>query len=222
MKSDAFIQRNVQDALNFDPALKPGEIGVIVKDGIVILTGTVDNYAKKSSAEKVVRRIKGVKAVVEKIEVQLAGSSAKSDSDIAREISEALQWNYAIPEDKIKVRVENGNVTLDGSVPWDYQRKAAHKEIARITGVRSITNRLSIQSVARDALEKATIDEAISRHWSLDAEDVYIRVKDNTVTLTGEVDSLYQKDEAERIAWLAPGVQEVDNLLEVKGKLAAY
>lgn len=222
MKTDAVLQRNVLDALNYEPSLKPGEIGVIVLDGIVTLTGNVDSYYKKLQAEKIARRIKGVKAVVEKIEVKLAKSAFKSDNDLAQEIVKALRWNYSIPDDKIVVKVEDGHVTLEGSVPWDYQRQAARKEVARIIGVKGISNNLTLQSQAKDALEKETIENAIARHWSLESEDIYVRVKDNTVTLTGSVDSLYQKEEAEKIAWKAPGVQQVENLLEVEYKLASF
>lgn len=222
MKTDAVLQRDVQDALNFEPTLKPAQIGVTVSDGIVTLTGTVDNYAKKLQAERTVRHIKGVKAVVEKIAVKLSKSVIKNDNDLAEEIVKALRWNYSVPDEKIKVKVEDGYVTLDGSVSWDYERVAARREVAGIIGVKGITNNLSLESAAKDSLEKNVIDEAISRHWSLSADDIYVRVKNNTVTLTGTVDSLYQRDEAEKIAWKTPGVQSVENQLEVEHKLAKY
>ncbi|RZJ34589.1 MAG: BON domain-containing protein [Flavobacterium sp.] len=222
MKTDILLQANVQEALNFEPSLTPAQIGVTVNDGVVTLTGEVDQFSKKTQAEKIVRRIKGVRAVVEKIQVELNKSDFKSDSDLAHELIKALRWNYSVPDDKIKVTVEDGYVTLDGSVPWDYQRQLARKEVARVIGVKGIHNNLTLQSASKDSLEKDAIENAIARHWSLEADDIYVRVKDNTVTLTGEVQSLYQKDEAERIAWQAPGVQSVNNFLTVEKQFVKY
>ncbi|RZJ34566.1 MAG: BON domain-containing protein [Flavobacterium sp.] len=221
MKIDALLQRNVQDALNYEPTIMAGEIGVIVMDGIVTLTGTVDSYSKKLQAEKTARRVKGVKAVVEKIQVRLSKSAFKSDLDLAAEIVEALQGDYSVPRESISVKVEDGYVTLEGSVLWDYQRKSAYRNVARIIGVKGVHNKLSLHSAGKDVLEKEAVERAISRHWSLDPNTIFVNVTNNEVSLSGYVDSLYQKDEAERLAWQAPGVQHVENHLTVEHKLRA-
>ena len=126
MKNNAELQKDVQDAIKWEPLLNAAEIGVTVKDGVVTLTGNVDNYSKKSQAEDAAKNVAGVKAVVEKIEINYSSWGTTSDGDIAKEIISALKWNFEVPNDKVKVKVENGWVTLDGELPWNFQREAAN------------------------------------------------------------------------------------------------
>jgi VCBS repeat-containing protein len=196
--------------------LHAAEIGVIVKDGVVTLTGTVDNYIKKTEAETAAKNVAGVKAVVEKIEVKYDSFwNGKSDHDIANEVINALQWNWNVPNDTIKVKVENGWVTLDGDLAWNYQRESAKNTVKNLEGVKGITNNIKIKSDNTDTIEKVAIEKALSRNWSINDNDIEVKVKANEVTLAGTVDSYYQKDEAERIAWNAPGVWSVNNELSV-------
>jgi osmotically-inducible protein OsmY len=216
MKTNENLQKDVQDAIKWEPLLHAAEIGVIVKDGIVTLTGTVDNYIKKTEAENAAKNVSGVKAVVEKIEVKYDNFwNGKSDQEIATEVLSALRWNWNVPNDIIKVKVESGWVTLEGDLTWNYQRESAKNSVKNLEGVKGITSNIKIISKNADKIEKAAIENALSRNWSINDNDIEVKVKANEVTLSGVVDSYYQKDEAERIAWNAPGVWSVNNELAV-------
>jgi osmotically-inducible protein OsmY len=217
MKTNEELQKDVQNALKWEPLLHAAEIGVSVKDGVVTLTGSVDSYAKKSEAENATKNIMGVKVVVENIEVKFNSSYAKKDdNDVATEILNAYKWNMEVPNDKIKVKVEKGFVTLDGEVTWNFQKNAAKDAVSKLMGVTGVSNNITIKSESHDAVEKENIENAIKRNWSLSDEDVNVKVSNHKVTLTGTVGSWYQKDEAARIAWSAPGVWTVDNELEIE------
>jgi len=215
MKSNEVLQKDVQDAIKWEPLLNAAEIGVTVKDGIVTLTGTVDSYSKKSEAEEAAKKVAGVKAVVEKIEIKFCNTCQTSDNEIAAEVVNAFKWNWEIPGGKVKVKVEAGWVSLDGNLNWNYQREAAKKVVSKLNGVKGVTNNIKIQSETNDEIEKKDIENALGRNWSMDNSDIQVKVSDHKVTLNGVVDSWYQKDEAGRIAWNAPGVWNVDNELIV-------
>jgi osmotically-inducible protein OsmY len=216
MKTDSQLQQDVIAELKWEPLLREAEIGVSVKSGIVTLTGTVDNYAKKTEAEDAVKRVAGVNAVVERILVKyLSDSAKKDDADIAAEIVSALRWSWEVPANSIKARVEKGWVTLDGEVEWNSQRDAAQTAVTNLLGVSGVTNSIRIRSRPEDILEKATIDSALRRNWSVADQEISVGVSGHKATLTGTVDSLYQRDEAGRIAWNAPGVWNVENDLVV-------
>jgi osmotically-inducible protein OsmY len=216
MKTNAEIQKDVQDAIEWEPLMQAAEIGVTVKDGVVTLTGTVDSYAKKTEAEEAAKSGAGVKAVVEKIDVKFHDSSAmKNDNEIATEVVNALKWNWRIPSDKIKAKVEKGWVTLAGELPWNYQKEAARDAVKNLMGVTGVANNITIKSETQDNVEKKDIESGLRRNWSVNDEDITVKTTAHKVTLTGSVDSWYQKDEASRIAWNAPGVWTVDNELVV-------
>jgi osmotically-inducible protein OsmY len=216
MKTNAEIQKDVQDAIEWEPLMQAAEIGVTVKDGVVTLTGTVDSYAKKTEAEEAAKSVAGVKAVVEKIDVKFHDSSAmKNDNEIATEVVNALKWNWRIPSDKIKAKVEKGWVTLAGELPWNYQKEAARDAVKNLMGVTGVANNITIKSETQDNVEKKDIESGLRRNWSVNDEDITVKTTAHKVTLTGSVDSWYQKDEASRIAWNAPGVWTVDNELVV-------
>lgn len=217
MKTNEELQKDVQNALKWEPLLHPAEIGVSVKDGVVTLTGTVDSYIKKTEAETAVKNTFGVKALVEKIEVKYPSTYAKKDdTDIAKEIINAIKWNWEVPNDKVKVKVENGWVTLEGELSWNHQRTAAKDVVSKLAGVIGVSNNIKIKPESNDAIEKADIESALRRNWSLDEEDINVNVSNHKVTLAGTVGSWYQKDEAAKIAWKANGVWMVDNELEVE------
>jgi osmotically-inducible protein OsmY len=214
-KTNETLQKDVQDAIKWEPLLSAAEIGVIVKDGVVTLTGWVDSYSKKLEAEDAAKNVAGVKAVVEKIEIKFNHSGKKDDHEIATEILGALKWNWEVPNDKVKVKVENGWVTLSGELSWNYQKEAAQKSVNKLDGVKGVTNTIGIKADSKDAIEKKLIEDALDRNWSIDNGDIEVVVSGTKVTLNGTVDSWYQKQEAGRIAWNAPGVWNVDNELVV-------
>lgn len=216
MKSNENLQRDVQDAIKWEPLLHAAEIGVTVKDGVVTLTGIVDNYVKKMEAETATKNVKGVKAVIEKIEVKYKiDATKKTDSEIATQILNAFQWNWTIPNDSVHVKIENGWVTLDGDLRWNYQREAAKNTIKNVEGIKGITNNIKIIANDTDTVEKEAIEKALSRNWSINSIAIKVSVEANEVTLSGMVDSYFQKDEAEKIAWNAAGVWSVNNELAV-------
>ena len=216
MKTNENLQKDVQDAIKWEPLLHAAEIGVTAKDGIVTLTGIVDSYAKKMEAETAAKAVKGVKAVVEKIEIKHDNFwNPKSDQEIANEILNAFRWNWNVPNDTLKIKVENGWVTLEGELNWNYQREAAKNAVKNLEGVKGFSGKIIIKSDKTDKVEKEAIENALARNWSINDNDLQVNVNANEVTLVGMVDSYYQKDEAERIAWKAPGVSAVNNELSV-------
>ena len=217
MKTDSQLQQDVIAELKWEPLLREAEIGVSAKYGVITLTGTVDGYAKKTEAEDAVKRVAGVNAVVEKIEVKYGVNwGKKDDNEIATEIVNAFKWHWEVPADKISARVEKGWVTLDGQVEWNFQSNAAKAAVANLLGVTGVSNNLKIKSLTDDAIEKEDIESALKRNWSVSGKDIRVAVSDHKATLTGTVDSWYQKDEAGRIAWRAPGVWNVGNELVVE------
>jgi osmotically-inducible protein OsmY len=215
MKTNEELQKDVQNAIKWEPLLNAAEIGVTARNGVITLTGVVDSYSKKTEAENAAKNVTGVKAVAETIEVNYGSSFRKNDTEIANEVLNAFKWNWEVPADKIKVKVESGWVTLEGELEWHYQKEAAKKAVAHLMGVKGVSNNITIKSETRDAVEQSDVECALERSWSIDDEDVDVAVSGNRVTLTGTVSSLYQKDEAGRLAWNAPGVFSVDNELLV-------
>lgn len=216
MKTNEQLQKDVQDALKWEPLLHAAEIGVIVEDGIVTLTGTVDSYTKKIEAEKAAKNVAGVKALVENIKVLLPHGSVRADSDVAADVVKALGQNRDIPHESIKIKVENGLVYLEGKIVWDFQRESARKSINHIRGVKGVVDDMELKSSIHDKLEEKLIKEAFRRHWSLNTDDINVKVSGNHVILTGYVASLYQKEEAGRIVWKTPGVWSLENALIVE------
>lgn len=215
MRTNEDLQTDVQAAIKWEPLLNAAEIGVTAKEGIITLTGKVDSYAKKLEAEDAAKNVAGVKAVVEKIVVEFGHMAGQGDNEIVQEIVNAFKWNWEVPSDKVKVKVENGWVTLEGEVEWNYQKESLKKAVKNQLGVKGVTNHIKIRSELQDAIEKTGIERALMRNWSINAEDIQVEVSGDKVTLTGIVDSWYQKNEAGRIAWNAPGVRTVDNELVI-------
>jgi osmotically-inducible protein OsmY len=215
MKTNEQLQKDVQDAIKWQPLLKAAEVGVTAKDGVVSLTGIVSSFTKKLEAEKAAKGVLGVKAVVEDIHVKFANDLNKTDLDLANEVLSGMKWNWSIPNDKIQVKVEDGWVTLDGAVEWNYQRDAAKNSAADLIGVKGVINNIKVNSLSADMVEQEAIEKALSRSWMIDDHNIQVKVKGNKVVLRGAVESLFEKDEATRLAWNAPGVNEVDNELAV-------
>jgi len=214
MKNNETLQRDVLDAIKWEPLLNAAEIGVTAKDGVITLTGIVNSYTKKSEAENAAKNVAGVKAVVEKIEVQFGSNGKKSDNKIANEVLNTL--NYKASNKRIKIKVEDGWVTLEGELQWNYQKENVKKSINNLIGVKGVSDNIVINSETHDMIEKADIERALGRNWSINNRDILVEVSGNRVKLSGTVISLYQRDEAERIAWNAPGVSEVNNELVIE------
>ena len=216
MKTNEALQNDVQNAIKWEPLLNAAEIGVTVKDGVVTLAGVVDSYTKKLEAEDAAKNVAGVKAVVEKIEVKLSSAYwQKDDNEIAAEVINAFKWNGRIPNDIIKVKVEKGWVTLEGEVQWQYERAAAAGAVKNLLGVTGVSNNITISAGINGSVDKAGIENALKRNWSVYDANIDIKVSGHKAILTGTVDSWFQKEEAGRIAFNASGVWLVDNELIV-------
>jgi osmotically-inducible protein OsmY len=179
------------------------------------ITGIVDSYAKKMEAEQAAKKVIGVKALVENIEVRFPSSWSKSDVEVANEGLIGLKTNWSVPNDKVSVKVENGWVTLEGELHWNYQREAAKNAVNYLSGVKGVTNNIKIKSETHDEIEQKDVENAIARSWKVDDDNINVAVSGTTVTLTGTVSSWYQKEEAARITWGTPGIWHVKNELAV-------
>jgi osmotically-inducible protein OsmY len=180
------------------------------------LTGWVDSLAKKWAAEDAALRVRGVKAVVNELEVRLPVSAERTDADIAEAALRALKWDAFIPEDKVKVTVSKGWATLEGEVEWFYQRSETEWAVRRLKGVRGVTNLIRVAPGATPADLKRRIEDALVRSAESDAQRIRVEVHANKVILGGSVRSWAERQEAERIAWAAPGVSSVENHIEVR------
>jgi osmotically-inducible protein OsmY len=214
-RTDAQIQADVLAELKWEPRVQPNEIGVIVKDGVVTLTGTVDSYTKRWAAEDAAHRVRGVKAVANDIEVRLSKGDERTDADIAAAAVRALEWDAFVPIDKLDVTVSKGWVTLKGEVEWQYQKDDAERVVRRLVGVKGVTNLIALKSRPTPAEVKKKIEEALLRTAIDDAKRITVEVVGSKVILKGTVRSWAEKEEAARQAWAAPGVTSVDNQITI-------
>jgi len=215
-KSNEVLRKEVIEAIKWQPLLQPNKIDVSVQEGIVTLEGSVENYAQKREAEETIKHISGVKAVVDDVKVDLSPAASKNDTDIASSVVKALQDNWAVPDHRLRVEVEQGWVTLEGILHWNFQRKAADNAIRYLEGVRGVIDKIKIEAEVKNELGQEIVEKALSRSWILDIDNIKVRVDGKTIFLSGFVSSLFQKEEAERIAWNTPGVWYVDNELVVE------
>jgi osmotically-inducible protein OsmY len=215
MKSDYQIQQDVMEQLKWEPFLNAAEIGVAVKNGIVTLSGHVDSYSRKLVAENAAKKIEGVKAIAEDIQIGISPDQDKSDTEIAEAIVSALKWHTVVKEEKIKISVENGNVKMEGEVEWGFERNIAKIAIENIAGVRSVLNLVTVTTSILPVDIQQKINAAFHRSATIDAARIRAEVDGCAVILYGKVRSMAEKEDAENAAWNAPGVTSVENKLIV-------
>ena len=213
MKDDNQLQRDVMAELNWQPSVVAAHIGVTAKKGVVTLSGHVDNFWSKWEAESAARRVQGVTAVAEEIEVQLPSAHRRSDDEIAAAIVDRLGWNVTIPKNAIQVKVEKGFVTLTGELDWHYQKDIAETEIRHLGGVVGVANRITLKQRVNTADISDGIKTALTRSWYTRPDSIMVRADGGKVTLSGVVHSPHAKHVASQTAWGAPGATSVVNEL---------
>jgi osmotically-inducible protein OsmY len=215
MRNDMEIQRDVVAELKWDPSLRDDDIAVSVRDGVVTLAGFVDSYSDKWKAERIVSKVKGVRAIANDVEARLPSASTRTDPEIARAAVDALKWNINVPDDRITAKVSNGWVTLEGDVDWYYQKEAAERAVRDITGVKGVTSLIGIRPRTTSANLKERIRETLQRAAALDADHITVEIQGSKAILRGTVRSYAEMKDAERAVRNAPGIVEVENKLTV-------
>ena len=215
MKSDSEIERDVRDELKWNPNLHAEDIAVSVKDGVVTLTGFTKSYTDRLEAEATAKRVAGVHAVANDIEVRLPAIDQRPDPDIARDAVAALKSELPISHDRIKVIVKDGWITLEGAVEWQYQKTSADIAVRKVKGVKGVTNVMTVKPKVEPSELKRKIQEAFKRNAEVDAERITVEANGSEVVLKGTVRSWIEREEAERVAWSAPGITKVEDRIVV-------
>ncbi len=212
---DITLRQNILDELEFEPKVDAAEIGVTARDGVITLTGHVGTYAEKDAAEKAARRVKGVRAIAQEIDVRILGPRRTDDDDIARRAVKILDWNISIPKQMVQIRVCKGVVTLTGNVEWQYQKNAAAAAVRDLSGVVGVSNLIEVvPGISADDVKKR-IENALERDAELEARAIQVDVSGGKVTLKGKVRTWSERRAAERAAWSAPGVCALDDQLAI-------
>ncbi|MGV3632392.1 MAG: BON domain-containing protein [Bacteroidota bacterium] len=215
MKRNEDLQRDVSEAIRWEPLLKDADIHVTAQEGTIVLSGTVNNYIKKLEAEDAAKRIAGVKAVVDQIEIKLHNTD-NEDEALAERIEQALGLNSSVSHDHLSIKVVDGWVTLEGDLPSNFEKEAVRKTVKNLSGVRGVINNIKIISDTTDQIEKDEIERALKRNWAVNEKDIEVQVIGNVVKLRGTVGSIFQREEAEKIARNAPGILGVNNELLIE------
>jgi osmotically-inducible protein OsmY len=214
MKTDMQLKQDILEQLAGEPRVTASAIGVAVRNGVATLSGTVSTYAEKCAAEQAVRRVPGVQAIAEEIQVEPIGLHKRTDAEVAEGVARALRAHVWVPAD-VQAIVENGWVILRGEATWPFQKEAATNAVRYLAGVKGVSNEISIRPREPAAALEVAIDEALERNGLLDARRITVAAEDGKVTLSGRVRTWAERDEAEQVAWSAPGVTRVDNHLVV-------
>lgn len=215
MKSDIQLKKDVEQELEWDPAINAAGIGVEVHGGIVTLAGHLGSYSEKLAARKAAQRVGGVKGLVVELDVRIPDAGRRTDEDIANVARSVLKWNAGLHEDSVQLSVEKGRVTLTGEVDWGYQAKAAEKAVAHLRGVCIVLNQIKVKARAKPGDIAGKIEAALKRHAQEEAQHIKVHVGDGTVTLRGTVGSLDEKSAVCNAAWSAPGVRHVIDEMSV-------
>lgn len=213
---DRDVQQDVLDELDWDPEITATDVGVEVDNRVVTLTGTVDSFAKKWAAERAALRVARVRAVANDIDVRLFGTAVKNDTDIAQAVANALEWDASVPFENLHIKVEDGEVTLSGEVPWNFQRTEVADSVRRVSGVKSVINLITLSAHPSSAEKiRSDIERALVRNAEIDADAIRVRIEDRHAILTGTVRAWAEKQAAEDAAWRAPGITNVTNNIRV-------
>ena len=215
MKSDSEIERDVKEELKWDPDLCADDIAISVKNGVVTLAGFTPSYTDRLEAEKAAKRVAGVHAVANDIEVRLPAIDQRPDPDIARDAVAALKAELPISHDRIKVIVKDGWITLEGEVEWQYQKTTADSAVRKVKGLKGVTNVITVKPKVQPSDLKRKIQEAFKRSAEVDADRITVEANGSEVILKGTVRSWIEREEAERVAWSAPGVTKVEDRIVV-------
>ena len=213
---DKTLRQSVLDELDFDPSVDATHIGVSVENGVVTLSGRVGSYMQKVAVEDAVRRVKGVRAIAQELEVRFPTDKKLPDDEIAKRVLDVFAWDDQVPEDKIQVKVQRGWVTLAGEVEWQYQRAAAEADVRKLSGVISVSNLIEIKPAVQAADVRQKILDALRRSAETEAESIKVMVHDDKVTLEGKVHDLHEQYVISHAAWSAPGVKSVENRLVIE------
>jgi osmotically-inducible protein OsmY len=211
--TDKILRQTIIDELDFEPSVDAANIGVAVDNGVVTLTGHVASFAEKIAAERAVQRVKGVRAIAEKIEVRYPNDKRTADDQIAERALLIIAWNAQVPKDSVQVKVEKGWVTLTGAVDWQFQRAAAESAVRRLSGIVGVSNLIEIGPKVAASDVKQKILDALRRNAQLEADAIRVNVIDDQVVLEGNIKAWYECGVAERAAWSAPGVKAVQDHL---------
>ena len=214
-KTDTEIKTDVLAELRYEPSVSIADIGVLVKDGAVTLNGFATSYGEKWNAVRATKRVAGVRAIADDIVIQLPHSQLRTDGDIADAAANQLGWFTSIPKGAARVMVSDGWVTLEGEVEWWYQKNGAQEAVQSMAGVKGVTNLITIKPKLAATDVKSAIETAFERSAMLDAEKIQVEAAGNKVTLRGKVRNYTEREEAQRVAWAAPGVWSVDNQIDV-------
>ena len=215
MVPDLQLRQNVLDELEFEPSINAAHIGVTANKGVVTLSGFVTSYREKAAAERAARRVKGVTAIAEEIEVRLPSHTKQADDEIAARAVDILKWQVGLPADRITVKVEKGIVTLMGEVDWQFQKTDADHVVHKLTGVIDVVNQIRITTAVHALEVKEKIEKALARSAEVEASGITVQTEGGRVVLSGKVRAWYERDIAERAAWSAPGVTEVQDHLTI-------
>lgn len=217
MKSDKQLQIDIKEELRWEPRVRDDEIGIEVRDGVVTLMGTVPDFAQRMRAERAVERVAGVRAVAQELTVKVPNTHLRSDTDLAHQVVNTLAWDTEVPFQAVKAKVDDGWVTLEGEVDWQFQRNAPERAVRYLSGVKGVSNLLKVKAHASTYDVAQHITAALSRSAEADAKKIKVTATGGKVTLTGTVRSWPERADAQRAAWSATGVTEVDDRLAVVG-----